>query len=89
MSLASFYQAGSESSVITNQIAWNNTIIILTYLQFIQNKKRMRFTWSRKKVFHMFNKTGLVQYKYPISANRQTASNWWWSWMWGMAAPDS
>ena len=42
-----------------------------------------------KKVSHTSKKTWFGQYKYPISANRQIASNWCCSWMWGMAAPDS
>ena len=38
---------------------------------------------------HMCDKPRFMQYKYPTSANRQLASDWCSSWMWGVATPDS
>ena len=82
ISLASFCQAGSQSSAITCQIVWNNTIIVFTYCNLFKTKAHA-FQKVEKKVPHTSKKTWFVQYKYSISANRQIASNWWCSWMWG------
>ena len=36
----------------------------------------------------MSDKTCFMKYKCLRLANRQLASDWWCSWMWGVAAPD-
>ena len=48
----------------------------------------MRITRQRKMP-HMPDKLCFMQHKYLRLANRQLASDWWCSWMWGVAAPDS
>ena len=48
----------------------------------------MRFT-RRRKTHQTSFKPGFMKYKYLRLANRQLASDWWCSWMWGVAAPDS
>ena len=48
----------------------------------------MRST-RRRKTHQTSYKPGFMKYKYLRLANRQLASDWWCSWMWGVAAPDS
>ena len=48
----------------------------------------MRITRQRKMP-HMPDKTFFMKHKYLRLANRQLASDWRCSWMWGVAAPDS
>ena len=43
----------------------------------------------QRKMPHMPDKLCFMQHKYLRMANRQLASDWWCSWMWGVAAPDS
>ena len=79
ISLASFCQEGSESSAITCQIVWINTIILFVCYLF---KIRMRFK-RRRKMHQMSYKPGFMQNKYLIWANQRLARDWWCSWMWG------
>ena len=44
---------------------------------FIQN------THAFTKMPHMSGKVRFMQYKYPISTNKQLATVWWCSWRWG------
>ena len=42
-----------------------------------------------EKNAQMSDKPCFMKYKYLRSTNRQLASDWWCSWTWGVAAPDS
>ena len=51
-------------------------------------KTRMR-NMRERKMPQMSDKPCFMKYKYLRSTNRQLASDWWCSWMWVVAAPDS